>query len=222
MVKSMKKWIVIMICLLSFFVILATTLYINLIPSIKEYGKMEVERFNQLIISHCYFTDDSQYDNLVIIERDHDQNIQLIDFDMVKVNKLSTAIVMDIENTYSSIEEGNYHATDDTYYQRRMKEVSQNGIISRISIATLLHLPLFQPLMPTIPIRYKHLSSVSTSVVRKIENYGVNHVMVELSIEVTMNLTMIYPFFEQYHSHVIKIPVLLEIFQGQVPFVYTQ
>ena len=53
------------------------------IPSIKQYGKMEVERFNQLIISHCYFTDDSQYDDLVIIERDDEKNIQLIDFDMV-------------------------------------------------------------------------------------------------------------------------------------------
>lgn len=222
MVKSMKKWIIVMICLMAFIIVSTITLYIRLIPSIKEYGKMEVERFNQLIISHCYFTDDSQYDDLVIIERDNEQNIQLIDFDMVKVNQLSTAIVMDIEDTYSSIEEGNYQVTDDTYYQRRMKEVSQNGIISRVSIATLLHLPLFQPIMPTIPVRYKHLSSVSSSVVKKIENYGVNHVMVELSIEVTMNLTMIYPFFEQYHSHTIKIPVLLEIFQGQIPLVYTQ
>lgn len=211
-----------MICLISLIIISTTTLYIHLIPSIKEYGKMEVERFNQLIISHCYFTDDSQYDDLVIIERDDEQNIQLIDFDMVKVNQLATSIVMDIEDTYSSIEEGNYQAIDETYYQRRMKEVSQNGIISKVSIASLLHLPFFQPIMPTIPIRYKHLSSVSSSVVKKIENYGVNHVMVELSIEVTMNLTMTYPFFEQYHSHTIKIPVLLEIFQGQVPLVYTQ
>ena len=57
---------------------------------------------------------------------------------------------------------------------------------------------------------------------RNVENYGVNHVMVELSIEINMNLTMVYPFFEQYHTHSIKIPVLLEIFQGQVPLVYSQ
>ncbi len=221
-VKSMKKWIIIIICLLSLLIVSMTSLYVRLIPSIKQYGKMEVERFNQLIISHCYFTDDSQYDDLVIIERDDEKNIQLIDFDMVKVNKLVTAIVLDIENTYASIEEGRYQAIDDSYYQRRMKEVSQNGIISKVSVASLLHLPFFQPIFPTIPIRYKHLSSVSGSIAKKIANYGVNHVMVELSIEVTMNLTMVYPFFEQYHSHTIKIPVLLEIFQGQIPLIYTQ
>ena len=132
-VKSMKKWIIIIICLLSLLIVSMTSLYVRLIPSIKQYGKMEVERFNQLIISHCYFTDDSQYDDLVIIERDDEKNLQLIDFDMVKVNKLVTAIVLDIENTYASIEEGRYQAIDDSYYQRRMKEVSQNGIISKVS-----------------------------------------------------------------------------------------
>ena len=63
--------------------------------------------------------------------------------------------------------------------------------------------------------------SVGSSIVKNVENYGVNHVMVELSIEVHMNITMVYPFFEQYHTHNIKIPVLLEIFQGQVPLVYS-
>jgi sporulation protein YunB len=196
--------------------------YIQLIPNLKSYGKLEIERFNQLIINHCYSTKESQYDNLVIIERDDNNDIQLIDFDMVKVNQLATDIVLDIENTYAQIEEGHYKAQDETYYQRRLQNVSQKGIISKISIASLLHVPILQFISPSISIKYKHLSSVGSTINKKIENYGVNHVMVELSIEVKMNLTMTYPFFEQYHSHTITIPVLLEIFQGQVPLVYTQ
>lgn len=222
MVNCMKKWLIIVGCVFSLVIVLCLSLYIHLIPIIKDYGKMEIERFNQLIISHCYFTDDSQYDDLVIIERDENQNIQLIDFDMVKVNQLSSQIVRDIENTYSLLEEGRFQASDDTYYQRRMQEVSQNGIISHVSIASLLHIPIFQWMSPYLSIKYKHLSSVGSSIVKKIENYGVNHVMVELAIEITMNLTMVYPFFEQYHSHTIKIPILLEIFQGQIPLVYHQ
>lgn len=45
--------------------------------------------------------------------------------------------------------------------------------------------------------------------------------MIELSIDIKMNIAMIYPFFEQYHTQVISIPILLEIFQGQVPLVYS-
>lgn len=218
----MKKWLIILMIFCLLIGVSISYAYVQLIPGLKTYGKMEIERFNQLIISHCYFTSDSQYDNLVIIERGADNEIELLDFDMVKVNQLATAIVMDIEQTYSDLEEGTYVATEDTYYQRRLQEVSRSGIISKIPIATLLNLPAFSFMSPAIPIKYKHLSSVGSSVEKKIENYGVNHVMVELTIEVNMNLTMVYPFFEQYHTHTIRIPVLLEIFQGQVPLVYSQ
>ncbi|MFR7592372.1 MAG: sporulation protein YunB [Longibaculum sp.] len=217
----MKKWIITILVLMLIITIGVTGIYFQMIPSLKTYGKMEIERFNQLIISHCYFTSDSQYKQLVIIERGEDNEIELLDFDMVKVNELATAIVMDIEQTYASLEEGTYLASDDSFYQRRLQQVSRNGIVSRIPIATLLNLPAFSFVSPTIPIRYKHLSSVGSSIEKKIENYGVNHVMVELTIEVHMNLTMVYPFFEEYHTHTIRIPVLLEIFQGQVPLVYS-
>ena len=218
----MKKWLIMILVFFIIIVLSGTGIYVKLIPSLKEYGKLEIERFNQLIISHCYFTSDSQYNNLVIIERGENNEIELLDFDMVKVNQLATAIVMDIEKTYADLEEGTYLASDDSYYQRRLQKVSRSGIISDIPIATLLNLPAFSFISPNIPVRYKHLSSVGSSIVKKVENYGVNHIMVELSIEVNMNLTMVYPFFEQYHTHTIKIPVLLEIFQGQVPLVYSQ
>lgn len=217
----MKKWIII-VGVLCFLIVMSTGIvYIQAIPTLKTYGQMEIERFNQLIISHSYFTDEKQYDDLVIIERDENQDIELLDFDMVKVNQLAADIVSDIENTYSQIEEGTFQASDDSYYQRRMEEVSQTGIISSIPIATLLDLPAFSFLSPSIPVTYKHLSSVGSSVQKNIQNYGVNHVMIELSIDIKMNITMIYPFFEQYHTQVITIPVLLEIFQGQVPLIYS-
>lgn len=198
-----------------------TWTYSKMIPTIKAYGEMEIERFNQLIISHSYFTDQSQFEELVIIERGENEEIELLDFDMVKVNKLASAIVLDIEQTYLSLEEGTYVASDDSYYQRHLQDIAQTGIVSHIHIATLFDLPALSFCSISIPIKYKHLSSVGSSIVKNIENYGVNHVLVELSIEIRIQLTMIYPFFEQYHTHTITIPILLEIFQGQVPLVYS-
>ena len=221
MVNRMKKYIIIALVCVMLVGGGIIGIYVQLIPSIKEYGKMEIERFNQLIVSHCYLTEKSQYENLVIIERDEQSKIQLLDFDMIKVNQLATEIGQDIENTYSEIEEGRFVAEDESYYQRRMQDVAKSGVISKISIMSLLHIPLFNSISPSLSLRYKHLSSVSTAIVKDIQNYGVNHVMVELNIEVHMNLTMVYPFFEQYHTHTIKIPVLLEIFEGQVPLVYS-
>ena len=189
----MKKWIIIATCICIFLTVTLGIIYIQLIPLLKDYGKMEIERFNQLIISHCYMT---------------------------KVNQLASQIVLDIEKTYAQIEDGSYQAKDESAYQKRVEKVSQTGIIASISLNTLFHLPSFF-LLPSIPVNYKHLSSVGSSIVKNIENYGVNHVMIELSIEIRMNIAMVYPFFEQYHTQVISIPILLEIFQGQVPLVYS-
>ncbi len=216
----MKKWIITVVVLCLLLMTGLGIVYVQLIPFIKEYGQMEIERFNQLVISHSYFTDQKQYDELVIIERNEKNEIALLDFDMVKVNQLANRIVLDIENIYSQIENGTYQAQDESYYQRRMEEVSQTGIIASLSLNTLFHLPSFL-MLPSIPLTYKHLSSVGSSISKKIENYGVNHVMIELSIDIKMNIAMIYPFFEQYHTQVISIPILLEIFQGQVPLVYS-
>ncbi len=216
----MKKWIITVVVLCLLLMTGLGIVYVQLIPLIKEYGQMEIERFNQLVISHSYFTDQKQYDELVIIERNEENEIALLDFDMVKVNQLANRIVLDIENIYSQIENGTYQAQDESYYQRRMEEVSQTGIIASLSLNTLFHLPSFL-MLPSIPLTYKHLSSVGSSISKKIENYGVNHVMIELSIDIKMNIAMIYPFFEQYHTQVISIPILLEIFQGQVPLVYS-
>ena len=216
----MKKWIITVVVLCLLLMTGLGIVYVQLIPFIKEYGQMEIERFNQLVISHSYFTDQKQYDELVIIERNEENEIALLDFDMVKVNQLANRIVLDIENIYSQIENGTYQAQDESYYQRRMEEVSQTGIIASLSLNTLFHLPSFL-MLPSIPLTYKHLSSVGSSISKKIENYGVNHVMIELSIDIKMNIAMIYPFFEQYHTQVISIPILLEIFQVQVPLVYS-
>ena len=216
----MKKWIITVVVLCLLLMTGLGIVYVQLIPFIKEYGQMEIERFNQLVISHSYFTDQKQYDELVIIERNEENEIALLDFDMVKVSQLANRIVLDIENIYSQIENGTYQAQDESYYQRRMEEVSQTGIIASLSLNTLFHLPSFL-MLPSIPLTYKHLSSVGSSISKKIENYGVNHVMIELSIDIKMNIAMIYPFFEQYHTQVISIPILLEIFQGQVPLVYS-
>lgn len=215
----MKKIIILIIIVsLLTFCISTYNMYTSILSPLKKYGEMEIERLNQLIVTHSKFTNEKQYTDLVIIEKDNDQ-ISLIDFDMVKVNTLANSIVLDIENTYASIEEGNYKASDSSYYERRIEEVSKKGIISEVGIGTLLNKPFFF-LAPKIKIKYKSLSSVSSNIIKDIQNYGINHIMIQLSIKITIKLKMIYPFFEQYHSHDIEIPILLEIIEGQVPVVY--
>lgn len=196
--------------------------YRSIIPPLKEYGKMEVERLNQLIITHCKFTDEKQYNDMIVIERNNDNEITFIDFDMIQANKIANEMVLDIENTYALIEEGIYKANDDSYYERRLEDVSNSGIVSKVSIGTLLDMPLLSKMTPKLSIQYKHLTSVSSSVEKEIKNYGMNYIMIELSIKISLKLRMVYPFFEQYHEHEVDVPILLDIVEGQMPLIYNE
>ena len=220
--EYMRKW-VIFGCIGTFLIFgVSIYLYIKMVPVIKEYGDMEIHRFNQMIVSHSYFTKESLYDDLVVIERDDHQTIELLDFDMIKMNQLANEIVTDLEKTYASIETKSYKAKEQTYYQQRLEAVSQDGIVSYIPVSSFMKIPLPSFFKIKIRMNYEHLSSVGSSIEKSIQNYGVNHVMVELNIIVHIKLVMTYPFFEEYHVQNIKIPVLLEIFQGQVPIIYNR
>lgn len=205
---------VVLICVFYFYS------YIDMLPLIKDYGKIELERFHQMIVTHSYMTNESVYDQFLNIERNDNNEIQLIEFDMIKINQLANDVVLDIESTYNAIEKHNYIKKNNSYYEIRIEEVSQNGIISRISLSSLMNMPIFYAFLPSVSIRYKHLSKVNSSVIKKVENYGLNHIVVEIIIQVTMEHTVIYPFFEEMSSHVVDIPILLEIYQGQIPLVY--
>ena len=170
MVVVMKKWMVLIIVVISLILCSSVMVYIQLIPRIKEYCQMEVQRFQQLVISHSYLTQESQYQDLVIVERNQQGEIEIIDFDLIKVNQLSSQIVKDIENTFSLIEEGTYQAMDESYYQRHMEKIARDGIIAQISMASLLHLPLLNQVLPHISLRFKNVSSVGSNIIKNIDS----------------------------------------------------
>ena len=172
---------------------------------------MEIKRFNQLIISHSY-NHEKTYNDLVISDRNNDNKIEAVHFNMNELSDIAGVIVNDLENTYTSIEEGTYKAKDQSFYEKRIEEVAKNGIISKVPlIPSLSILPL------SIPIQFKQLTYIGNNIKKEIKNYGVNHIMIEIYIEINMNFIMIYPFFQQYETYTFDVPVLLELYEGQIP-----
>lgn len=217
----MKKILILSIVCAILLCVFYSYSYIKVIPTIKSYGKMELERFNQMIVTHSYMTNESIYNRFVNIERNANGEITLIEFDMIRINELANDVVLDIESIYAMVENNNYIKKNESYYEKRIYEVSQKGIISKISMSSLMNMPLFYNLLPSISLQYKHLSKVNSSIIKHVENYGLNHILVEIVINVSMDHTIVYPFFEEMQTHSVNIPILLEIYQGQIPLVYT-
>lgn len=173
---------------------------------------MEVKRLNQLIVSQSY-GGDKTYKDLITIEKDDSNKIETVHFNMLLLNQLSSSIADDIMATYHSIEEGTYKAKDESYYEKRIEEVSKKGILSKV--------PLFNSIIPvTIPIKFEQVSYIGSNIKKNVKNYGLNHIMIEICIEININLVMIYPFYKEYKPFKFEVPVLLELYEGQVPKTY--
>lgn len=177
---------------------------------------MEVKRLNQLIVSKSAGNNKS-YKDILIIEKDSDNKIETVHFNMIVLNQISNTIVNDLMNTYQSIENGTYKAKDQSYYEKRIEDISHNGISSQIPLCKTLNIfPI------TIPVKFKNVAYIGSNIKRKVENYGLNHIMIEISIEVNINLVMVYPFFKEYETYRFDVPVLLELYEGQIPDTYIQ
>ena len=210
----MKKLIIVVV--ISSILCAITALYYSYYPTIKQYGYMEVKRLNQLIVSKSAGNNKS-YKDILIIEKDSDNKIETVHFNMIVLNQISNTIVNDLMNTYQSIENGTYKAKDQSYYEKRIEDISHNGISSQIPLCKPLNIfPI------TIPVKFKNVAYIGSNIKRKVENYGLNHIMIEISIEVNINLVMVYPFFKEYETYRFDVPVLLELYEGQIPDTYIQ
>jgi sporulation protein YunB len=213
----MKKILVGIVILLVITIIGVQVMSTRSIPVIKEIAKKEMERFCQLIVNHATIPYDDTKE-LMLIERDNNQQITVIAFDMPYITKIAGEIVLDIEALLLSLEEGIYKSNKESIYNKKLQEVSNNkGIIASFPMGLLANNPFLANVGPNINIKYKSITQVSSSIDKEIKNYGINHIMVELYIIVTIKLQVVAPFYQEEYTQKTQFPLCLEIIEGQVP-----
>lgn len=214
----MKKAMIAIITLLVLILIFVQVMSARCTPMIKGIAKKEMERFCQLVVNHCSFPYTNISEDLIRLERDDNNQISIIDFDMTYATKIASEVVLEIEELLMSLEEGVYQSTGDSIYEKKLQKISDNrGVIATIPLGLLSNNPFFADMGPNLKIKYKTISQVSSSITKEIENYGINRMMVGITIVITINLRVTVPFYQEELSQNIQFPLSLEIIEGQVP-----
>ncbi|MFV0395821.1 MAG: sporulation protein YunB [Coprobacillaceae bacterium] len=214
----MKKVMVGIVIFLVAILILVQVMSVRCTSVIKEIANNEVERFCQLVVNHTSFPYSNISEDVVRIERDSNNQISLIDFDMAYVSKIAGEIVLEIEELLLSLEGGVYESTGDSVYDKKLQKINDDkGVIATIPLGLLSNNPFFAEMGPNLKIRYKTISQVSSTIVKEVENYGINRMMIGISIVITIHLRVTVPFYQEEHSQDIAFPLSLEIIERQVP-----
>lgn len=212
----------------SIITLLIVVLFISLFQGFVKYSdeilsdlaSNDIMQFCQLVVNSTVYNYEDLYDDLLVVERGVDGRIELLDFDMALATKIAGQLVIDLEALFFSLEEGTYSSTGGLYDNRLQKINDHGGVISSVPIGTLTNNVFLSHIGPSLNIKYLTVSRVASEIVREVESYGVNHIMISLDVKLTVYMRARVPFKEEEFVKVIKYPLLLEIMQGDVPSWY--
>ncbi len=212
----MKKRYLFIIVIVIFGVILHF-LTANITPILKKTADKEIDRFCQMVINNTPFPVELDHQELINVNRSGNE-ISTINFDTNYASSIGAKIVNNLDELFVSLEEGIYKKTDDTFYQRKLEKISNDGgVIASVPLGMLTDNPFLAEMGPKIKIRYKTISAITCTVNKEIKSYGVNHVMVSLSLTIRIKMMVLLPFYNEEFNKAYDYPLVIEIIEGEVP-----
>ena len=192
-------------------------LSVSITPMLKKIADKEIDHFCQMVINNTPFPVELDHQELINVNRSGDE-ISTINFDTNYASSIGAKIVNNLDELFVSLEEGVYKKTDDTFYQRKLEKISNDGgVIASVPLGMLTDNPFLAEMGPKIKIRYKTISAITCTVNKEIKSYGVNHVMVSLSLTIKIKMMVLLPFYNEEFNKAYDYPLVIEIIEGEVP-----
>ncbi len=197
--------------------------YVLMIPKAKDYGKVEVEKFVNVVVNHATLNyQELDAEHLIIVDRNEAGDINGVDFNLAEVNEIANELVYHIETDLNYIKGGTYVSQTDDTYSRIIEEVSKNkGIVSYIPVASLMNVPILSYLNMKVPLKYEMISNVKSDIKTDIKNYGINHVVVKIVVEISIQQNVVSPFFSEPCTFTYEYPLVIKLVNGLVPGYYS-
>ena len=149
-------------------------------------------------------------DNLYTINKNSDNEIEMITYNSFEVTKLINDVTSNIENKLRKIE------NNEMDYYGDAKEY-ENGIISEIPFGVVFGNSLLRNVGPKIKIRLNLLGDITSNIETEVKPYGINNAYVEVRIHLEVTARIVLPFVTEKVVISNVIPISMNIVQGTVP-----
>ena len=220
-----KKVFLFVMCILMMSIILSITwVGRKANPILLRYGEAEIQKISKTIMNKAVskkVTESLNVDELFIISKDNNGEINTIDFDPVVVNKVLTMVTTSVQENLKHLENGTIDQMDVAdvllnYDKKKLKK----GIIYEIPSGVVFGNTLLANLGPKIPVRLNLYGDISSGIKTSITNYGINNAMIEANIEMTLHQQVILPFVTKEITIQAKVPLAVKLIRGNIPEYY--
>lgn len=193
-------------------------------PILLQYGEAEIQKVSKVIMVEAVssqVTNQLNIDELFIISKNNNGEINTIDFDPVVVNKVLTHVTTSVQKNLKLLEDGNVDQMDVADVLLNYdKKILKKGVIYQIPSGVIFGNSLLANLGPKIPVRLNLYGDISSEIKTKITNYGINNAMIEASVVMTVQEQVILPFVTKEIKIESKIPIAMKLIRGNIPEYY--
>lgn len=214
-------WLLIANVVISFFLLKIIGEKLN--PILARYVNIEANRFaNNVVNSTVNEMIIKNYEEeLFRISQNENGEIEMLDYNTQKVNKLLLEITNEIQKKLTDLEEGKI-AELEISNNFKLKNISKikNGVLCEVPIGALKGSTLFANIGPNIPIKLSFIGQVQSNLDTEITSYGINNIVIETNVVVEVEEQITMPTTSKNRTLIITAPLTIKIIKGTVPNYY--
>lgn len=173
-----------------------------------DYAEHKVTMETKLIINNAIKNmslNDLNIDDLLITAKNKNDEIISIDFNSKNINKILSSTTNYIIDEIKKVEYNVFENEDNVFY---------------IPFGAVSNKPTLSLIGPKIPLKYNIIGNTLSNIVVEMEEYGINNVLLKVSIEMNINTQVILPYVVKGIDVNSKNPIILKVIQGKIPQVY--
>lgn len=194
-------------------------------PSLMLYAESQTRKIAALVISRAVSSEIANEIGINDIVETVSPDSSDITFNTEIMNRLQTETTQLVQAQLKAIERGDTSILDSLTPELDIELDTgglgdTEGIVYTVPLGQATNNALLGNLGPQIPIRFHAIGSVTSQIIPKMTDFGINNVFVEVSIRLSVNVQIIVPFATQLTTIEQDIPVAMGIFRGEVPDFY--
>ena len=193
-------------------------------PMLYKYINMEAQRVVRGIVNESVkdiVEDNFKTENILEITKNKDDDVKYVTYNTKEVNNLLVLINKNIQKRLIELEEGK---TDNLVLSGNLKKGSfkniKHGIVYEIPFGSIRNSTLFGNIGPNIPVKMSFIGQITSNFRTKVNNYGINNLVVEAYIETEVISQSTMPISSKEKKVKVDVPISVEIIQGNIPIYY--
>ena len=184
---------------------------VNISPKTLQISEYSLDTYNNNLIMDFISNDtlsSSNLNNLIELVQNQKGEIIAVNYDAQNSYKILKNITNDLHQiitnaTYKDVTDYDFEIKDD--------------LILFYPITLASDYVYFNNIGPKIPVKIKFLSSLTTGITTKVSNYGINNVLVEIYVNVTITDDIVIPFLKKPIVKNYDILLSSKVIMGEVP-----